>query len=474
MAFDNIDPSPDKVIGTPAPSQVVTAIKSTGKSRLQVGQAQPIPFDDLSRSLTGGNRVRLLSAFAENSPIFGAFRLLLSFLVPTAKWRIEDAPIPGEGAAPLPGAEAGAEPGAEPSEDPEAPPAEPGAEEDPALAAPAVKELSPAAKFLDEALSDMRRPLGEVITEAVVSMVTYGWSFQEEIYKLRQGPEGEIYSAYDDGTLGVDRLVLLPANTLEAWNFENGLLSAMVQRSDAGLVEIPIDKAVHVTSEPGFNPEGRSLMRSAYSSWLKVNAIEAIQEVGIERDLAGYPVMRAVSPNPAQPVPDYWNTEDPKAVATLKTMIETVTSLRRNTGEGAVLPETMELELLSSGGSRQIDMGKVLDRYDYLIAGAWLMDALLLGRSSSGSFAMARSKMKMALSVLDGLLQRYADSLQRSTFARLLFLNAIELPEGRMPILAHDPLDRLADELVSPGMEETSTRMNGPTAPLRPRVMGED
>ena len=379
------------------------------------------------------------------------------------------APAPTE-TDPSDGPSGGPSPPADEGADPEAGPE--------AVAGPVVKELSPAAKFLDEALADMRRPLGEVISEAVLAMITFGWSYQEEIYKLRQGVDGDQHSNYDDGLLAVDRILALPANTLEGWEFENGLLTAMRQRTDTGIVEVPLDKSTHVTSEPGFNPEGRSLLRNAYSSWLKVNAIEEIQEVGIERDLAGYPVLRAVSPNPAQPVPDYWNPTDPKARATLETMIETVTSLRRNTGEGAVLPETMELSLLSGGGSRQIDMGKVLDRYDYLIAGSWLLDALLLGRTGSGSFAMARSKMKMALSVLDGLLQRKADALRSGLFARLLYLNAIEPPEGRLPVLVHNPLDQLADELVSPGMEETSTRMPGADSPSppenRPRAMGED
>jgi hypothetical protein len=58
-------------------------------------------------------------------------------------------------------------------------------------------------------------------------------------------------------------------------------------------VFIPIEKMLLFrTTVQRNNPEGRSMLRTAYRPWRNKKRIEEIEGVGIERDLAGLPMAR--------------------------------------------------------------------------------------------------------------------------------------------------------------------------------------
>ncbi len=63
--------------------------------------------------------------------------------------------------------------------------------------------------------------------------------------------------------------------------------------------------------------------------------------------------------------------------------------------EGVVLPYGYELELLSSGGSRQFDTNDIIDRYDTRIAMTVLADFIFLGHQQTGSFALSSDKTEL-------------------------------------------------------------------------------
>lgn len=57
---------------------------------------------------------------------------------------------------------------------------------------------------------------------------------------------------------------------------------------------IPMSKAMLFRTESvKDNPEGRSILRNAYRSWYFKRRIQEIEAIGIERDLAGLPVIHA-------------------------------------------------------------------------------------------------------------------------------------------------------------------------------------
>lgn len=65
---------------------------------------------------------------------------------------------------------------------------------------------------------------------------------------------------------------------------------------------------------------------------------------------------------------DIWDTNNQDALGIRTELESMVRRIRRDETEGVVLPHGFELELLSSGGTRQFDTNAIINRYDTRIA----------------------------------------------------------------------------------------------------------
>ena len=265
-----------------------------------------------------------------------------------------------------------------------------------------------AAKFLESCMHDMDTSWANTISE-ILSMLTYGFSFHEIVYKIRRGPDesrGKYRSKYNDGRVGWRRLPIRAQTSLDSWEFdEEGDVSAFMQccEPDFKLTRIPMSKGLLFrTRVSKDNPEGKSLLRNAYRAWFFKKHFEEIEGIGIERDLAGFPIMYAPEGL------DLWNDEDPKMVQIRASAEQLVASVRRDSEEGMLLPHGWDLKLLTSGSSRQIDIGATIERYDNRIAITLLSDIILLG-NKSGSFALADTKQSLLTAALQAQLSNIAD-----------------------------------------------------------------
>jgi hypothetical protein len=144
---------------------------------------------------------------------------------------------------------------------------------------------------------------------------------------------------------------------------------------------------------------------------------EEIEGIGIERDLAGFPVLKAPQDM------DLWNEDDERMVALRARAEELVSSVRRDSEEGILLPYGWELTLLSSGSSRQINIGETIDRYDNRIAITMLSDIILIGNNKAGSFALADTKQSMLAAALQAQLQNIADVFNNKAVPDLFSYN---------------------------------------------------
>ena len=151
------------------------------------------------------------------------------------------------------------------------------------------------AEFVSECLNDMSHTWTDTVT-GILTMLTYGFSFNEIVYKRRLGPADDgTHSRYADGKIGWRKLPIRAHDTIERWRFdENGGIEGVTQMnpiSGQGEVFIPIERGLLFrTSTKLNNPKGRSILRSAYTSWYYQKRIQTIEAIGIERDLAGLPV----------------------------------------------------------------------------------------------------------------------------------------------------------------------------------------
>ena len=282
-----------------------------------------------------------------------------------------------------------------------------------------------AAEFVESCMNDMERTWADTLSE-ILSFMTYGWSYHEIVYKRRIGKTTSpiTNSKYTDGLIGWRKLPIRSQDTLYGWEYKDGTdeLVGMTQAPPPTFehITIPIDKALHFrTRSRKDNPEGRSILRTAYRAHYFKKRIEEIEGIGIERDLAGFPVLYA----PADV--DIWS-DDPESVAALARAEAIVTGIRRDQREGLVAPGGeggWKLELLSSGSRRQFDTNAIIDRYDKRIATSVLADFVLLGQQSVGSFALADSKTKIFALAIGTYLDIICEVFNNQGIPRLIDIN---------------------------------------------------
>jgi hypothetical protein len=272
----------------------------------------------------------------------------------------------------------------------------------------------------------------DVTLSQILSMLIYGYSITEVIYKIRGGySESRKYnSKFSDGRIGWYDFAIRSQDSFLRWEFENnGNVKAFIQQDiTTGMHYIPMSKALLFrTNEFKQNPEGVSILRRAYSSWYYKKRIQEIEAIGIERDLAGLPVVYA---------PQEWfsSNADEGVKASLVAIQNMVTQIKRNETEGVVLPyitdennqKILSLELLSSGGSRSFNTEAIIDRYNKMIATSMLADFVLLGQGNVGSFALGSQKLESWQMIIESLARSICEVFNKDAIEKLLRLNGIK------------------------------------------------
>ena len=165
------------------------------------------------------------------------------------------------------------------------------------------------------------------------------------------------------------------------------------------------------------NPEGRSILRNAYRSWYFKRRIQEIEGIGIERDLAGLPVIHGPEDL------DIWDDQNKDAVKARLGLEEMVRSIRRDEMEGVVLPAGYTLELLSSGGTRQFDTNAIINRYDTRIAMTVLADFIFLGHDKTGSWALSSDKTELFAVAIGAFLDIICETFNSQGIPALIDIN---------------------------------------------------
>lgn len=289
-----------------------------------------------------------------------------------------------------------------------------------------------AAEFVQECMDDMSESWDSTLS-SVLSMLVFGYSYHELVYKKRGGytKDPRTRSKYNDNRIGWRKWAIRAQETLNHWIIdEDGGIQGFVQMdpSGGGIRTIPIEKALLFrTTTQKNNPEGRSLLRNAYRSWYFKKRIEEIEAIGIERDLAGLPV--------AYVPPEYLSSNaTPDQVAVLGAVQNIVSNIKRNEQEGVVFPvvfddggnRMFDLTLLSSGGSRQFDTDTVITRYDQRIAMTILSDFILLGHERVGSFSLGASKIDLWTMAVDSIAKTISEVINQHAIPRLMRLNGFK------------------------------------------------
>ena len=291
------------------------------------------------------------------------------------------------------------------------------------------------AEFIETCMDDMSMTWADVINE-VLTMLEYGYSVHEIVYKRRCGDVDatSMRSKYSDGRIGWRKLSIRSQDTIYRWHFDdNGGIQGVEQLAPPHYrhTVIPVEKfLLFRTTVEKNNPEGLSILRGAYRPWFMKRTIENIEGIGIERDLAGLPM--AFVP------PELLSVNASDSQRALLGAIKNMTvNVRRNEQEGMVFPlayddeghQLYDFKLLSSGGSRQFDTNAVINRYDHRIAMTMLADFMLMGQEKVGSFALATSKTSLFTTAIGAFLDMICEVFNRYGIPRLVMLNDFDISD---------------------------------------------
>lgn len=303
------------------------------------------------------------------------------------------------------------------------------------------------AEFIRQCLfDDQSKTWMETLSE-ICSMLWAGYAPMEVMYKRRLGltpppmmmsngisvPQSS--SCYDDGRWGWAKWSVRAQETIVRWQFDaRNEWQAFEQQAapDFQVRTVPREKVLlfRVKSDRD-NPEGRSLLRSAYTSWMKKKKLEIIEGIGIERKLAGFPIL-----TPPEGV-DLWNPNDANASAQLADAKNIVKSVRMDEQMGMVLPFGWDFKLVSGDGGRQTtDTNLVIERYDHRMAMTIAMDFIFMGSgSNAGARAQALVDVQLFNTALSGILDSITEVINRQAIPKLFQLNG--LSTEYLPKLVH-------------------------------------
>lgn len=249
---------------------------------------------------------------------------------------------------------------------------------------------------------------GNWVSEAL-TMLPFGFSLFEIVW------------ARTDAGVIASKFAPRSQDTVYRWLLgKSGAFEGFVQQAEPTyqLVEIPAEKLIHLKtrSEKG-NPEGRSILRASWIPYYYAKNIMQIEAIGIERDLAGMPVMY---------LPEGANTDTNSSTSDASKAAKIVRNLRNDEQAGVVLPFGWDLKLLSTGGSRQFDTDKIIQRYESRMLMSSLAQFLVLGQGGTGSFALSRDQTDLFNMSVNTTADTIADALNSQFIPRLMRLNGYD------------------------------------------------
>jgi len=287
-------------------------------------------------------------------------------------------------------------------------------------------ETDPRVRILDDATEAMSHNMLDHISEAL-TFLPFGWAWFETVYQQV------------DSRILWRKFAIRGQDTLHRWEFDdNGGLEAMIQRLGWGEeYTIPIEKSILYRSRSEKNnPEGRSILRTAYIPWYYAKHLMEIEAIGEERGLAGLPVIEP---------PFGTNMDENDSSSDYAKAAKIVRNIRRDEQEGIVLPapsgpedhQKWKISLLSTGVNRAFGTDAIIKRYESRILMSALSQFMMLGLDKVGSLALSKDQTDFFIMSVNAIADIVAETMTKYPMPRLLALNGITDFDGVR--LEHSP-----------------------------------
>jgi hypothetical protein len=216
-------------------------------------------------------------------------------------------------------------------------------------------------------------------------------------------------------------------------------LNRLLMIHSAGEIKIPIGKILNFRyNGTRDNPEGRSPLKACWASWKTRQQIELDEAVGVQRNLNGVPVYYAPA---AYMSPD----AKPEEKAVYQAIQNQIRNYQNNEQAGFVIPNVFDemskqrlfsLEPLEVKGSNQYNTSDIIRRYDLRILQTLFADILMMGQSSSGSFALSGSKTNIIEMAIERRMKEIASVFVNDLFKETFALNGWDT--SRLPQLVFE------------------------------------
>lgn len=273
----------------------------------------------------------------------------------------------------------------------------------------------PRLELIDKAIANMSHSWNSFISE-VLTMLPFGFSIFEPVYEMV------------GGDVLWKKLAPRSQNTVLRWIYKDVQQttddpSAPVVQELIGfeqqappkykLTPIPLERIViFKLHEELENPEGRSMLRSAWKSYYYVKHIEQIEAIGIERDLAGLPMIEL----PEGATTDGANSDYQKAA-------KVVRNVRNDQQAGLVIPNGWTFSLLHSGGSKQMNVNETISRHIKDMLTSSLAQFLMLGQQGIGSMALSKDQTDFFTMSVNAVADIIASTITSKLLPQLMKLN---------------------------------------------------
>lgn len=328
----------------------------------------------------------------------------------------------------------------------------------------ATEEEKRQAKIIFESMHDMEHSWRDFVSE-VTSMIIYGFAPHEKVYRRRLKSSG---SKYNDGIIAWKKLPIRSQDSVERFIFSDdgrdviGLEQTTRNITGGSLrynkikpkIEIPKSKfMLFRTGKQRGNPFGVSVLRDCYFAWKYLTQIEETEAVGVQRDLAGLPVIY---------LPPQFMTED--STDSQKAIYEhykrMIRNIQQNQQSGIILPQMFDseskqpmfkMELLTAEGGKQFDTTKIKEYYKNLILTAMFADILIMGQSQVGSYALGSLKQSMTGIAVQAALDEIKSVINNDLVRQTYELNGWDV--SRACTIDYDNLDSIDLEAMSKAIQ---------------------
>lgn len=263
----------------------------------------------------------------------------------------------------------------------------------------------PRLELLNDAWAGMSHGWNDHISE-VLTMLPFGYSLFEIVYQRD-----------DRGRILWRKFAIRGQDTVYRWLFDDsGGLSGVEQvQKNYSIKALPIERLLlyRTRTERG-NPEGRSILRTAWIPYYYAKHMQQVEAIGIERDIAGMPSIT---------LPEGANMSETDSSSDSNKAAKLVRNVRNDQQAGIVLPPGWLFELVSTGGSRQFDTDKIIRRYESRMMMSALAQFLLLGQENVGSLALSKDQTDFFTMGVNSTADIIADTFSKYAIPRLMRLN---------------------------------------------------